>query len=495
VTSGPRRLPFLAAALATLALAPGASAQVRLQQVGQFQSPVYATGAPGDYERLYVVEQNGVIRVVRNGTILPAPFADLSGAITSGGERGLLSMAFAPDFERSRLLYVYFTDSEGDIRVEQLRAPGPDAADLGSRRLVIEVPHQSFGNHNGGQVHFGPDGEMWLATGDGGGGNDPFANAQNLGSLLGKVLRIRPRPGGGYDVPPDNPFVGRPGARPEIWSFGLRNPYRFSFDRLTGDLSIGDVGQATVEEVDYSPRAQGGGRAANFGWPACEGSFQTGSTSVPCPSGTVLPAIDQFQRDGWRAVINGYVVRDPTLPALAGRFVYGDVTVKELRSALLRAPRAVDDRPLGVQIDTLSSFGEDTAGCVYAASLTGPLYRVVQNTTEVPCRDRVRPELAVRVPRRQRLRRRRSALAYARCSEACTVAMSARLVVGRRSFRVRRVRRAGAAGVRVALGARLSRRARRALRRRRGRLRVALRARDRSGNRSRLVRGTSRVRR
>ena len=488
----------MAACAAAAVAAPPAAAQARLHEIGRFAQPVYAAGAPGDYRRLYVVEKAGVVRVVRDGRVLPAPFVDLTGSVSSEGERGLLSIAFAPDFQRSRLLYVYFTDREGDIRVEQLTARGPESADRGARRLVIEIEHRAFSNHNGGTIQFGRDGYLYLAPGDGGGGNDPFDNAQNLDSLLGKVLRIAPRPGGGYDVPRENPHVGQAGRHGEIWSHGLRNPYRFSFDRDTGDLTLGDAGQNTTEEIDYVPASQGAGRGSNFGWDRCEGSFATGTTNTPCPIASTLPVIDHFNRDGWSAVIGGYVVRDRSLGELYGRYVYGDLAQSELHSARLATPRAQDDRGLGLRVGSLVSFGEDTAGCVYAISIEGPVYRLVRRSTAVPCPDPAAPRLRVRVPRRQSVRR--AVVAYARCNEDCTISMGTRVRVGRRTFRVRAVRRRAWAGRRVRIRARLRgrarRSARRAVRRRRAvGIRVSLRARDAAGNRSSLVRRRLRLRR
>jgi glucose/arabinose dehydrogenase len=506
-----------AAALAVLAAAP-AAAQLRLQGVGSFDSPVHVTGAPGDHERLYVVEQRGTVQVVRGG--VAAHYLDLRDAVRSpgepgaGSEEGLLSIAFRPDFQQSRLFYVYFTDSGGTNRVEELRASTGDAADPASRRLVMELPFTPATNHNGGQLQFGPDGLLYLAPGDGGGGE--AGNAQDPSSLLGKVLRIDPRPSGalGYTIPPDNPFVGDPGTRDEIWASGLRNPFRFSFDRLTGDLAIGDVGEGTTEEIDFVPASQGAGRGANFGWNPCEGSFQTGSPTAPCTlPGATGPVIDAFASDGWHAIIAGYVVRDASLPSLLGRFVYSDASKGELWSARLAIPRAEDVRSMGIAIPGASSFGEDAVGCVYVTQLGGAVSRVVENDTRVPCvagtglpapaaQDTTPPTLRARVKRRQRVLRLRGVVAYVRCSESCTVAARGRLRIGRARYRMRPLARAAQANSRVRLKVRLTTRGRRALRRcaRRGHLRRAsvrldLRATDSAGLRSPAVRRTVRVRR
>ncbi|MFN2616611.1 MAG: sorbosone dehydrogenase family protein [Thermoleophilaceae bacterium] len=477
--------------------APGsARAAVSLQKVADFDSPLYVAAAPEDYHRLYVVEQSGTVRVVKDGAKLAAPFLQLTD-LASNGERGLLSIAFPPDFQRSRFVYAYYNRANGNVRVDQFRATNPDHVDAGYQRTVLEIGHQAAPNHNGGTARFGPDGFLYLAPGDGGSGQS--ANAQNRASLLGKMLRIRPHAGGGYGIPPGNPFAGQAGGRAEIWAYGFRNPFRFSFDRATGDLAIGDVGESTTEEIDFAPAASGRGRGVNYGWNVCEGSSTTGTKDMACPLGA-RPVIDKFASDGWHAITGGVVVRDRSLPSLYGRYLYGDTYLNGLRSALLRLPRAADDRPAGLSVSSLAGIGEDTAGCVYVASLTGPVFRVVENTNSVPCPDRVRPRLKVRVKRRQRVLRRRRAIAYARCSERSRVHMTGRLRIGHRSYRLRGYRRSAAAHRRVRLRVRLTRRARRALRRalrhhRRARVRVFLRARDRAGNRSRLVRRTVRVRR
>jgi glucose/arabinose dehydrogenase len=265
----------LVAAVGLTVVPSPAATQPRLQGVGTFVRPVHVAAAPADHERLYVVEQRGMVQVVRNGQA--QPFLDLRAVVRSpedaggGNEEGLLSIAFPQDFQQSRRFYVYFTDNAGNNRVEEFVAPSGDAADPASGRPVIVLDHPVQENHNGGQLQFGPDGMLYLAPGDGGGGNDPDNNAENLGSPLGKLLRIDPRASGAlaYTIPPDNPFVGRPGARGEVWSYGLRNPFRFSFDRLTGDLVIGDVGQGTTEEIDFAPASQGRGRGLDFGWDDC----------------------------------------------------------------------------------------------------------------------------------------------------------------------------------------------------------------------------------
>jgi glucose/arabinose dehydrogenase len=344
---------------------------VRLARIGSFSNPVYVAGAPGDKSRLFVVEQEGRIRVVRKGHKQSRPFLDISGSVLSGGERGLLSMAFAPDYASSGLFYVYFTGNNGDVRVQQFkRSADPNVAAAGSRHDVLRVSHSEFPNHNGGQLQFGPDHHLYLGLGDGGGGGDPHRNGQSLGTLLAKLLRIDPKPGGGYDVPSSNPFVGRPGARSEIWAYGLRNPYRFSFDRKTGDLTIGDVGQDKFEEVDF---VHGSGKGANYGWSVFEGlsHFRSGSAV-----GYVPPLLAPSHGNGFCALIGGYVVRDRALKSLYGRYVYGDNCNSRIYSARLSSGKAKSNHPTGLRVSGLSSFGEDTAGHVYAASLDGAVYRL-----------------------------------------------------------------------------------------------------------------------
>ena len=354
---------------------------VGLKKIGEFEAPVYVAGAPGAPRLLFVVEQGGKVVVVKNGKRLARPFLDLSDEISTGGERGLLSLAFPPDYAASGLFYVYYTDPAGNIRVDEFRRATATRADPGSRRQVIEIPHPVNSNHNGGQLQFlGED--LYIGTGDGGSAGDPPNNAQNKRVLLGKLLRIDPRRSGGrpYTVPADNPFVGRPG-RDEIYSYGLRNPFRFSFD--TGGngpskLAIGDVGQNRFEELDFTTVAAA--RGANFGWDAFEGRsrYREENGDTPDPGGTVKPVfVYSHDRGGSCTIIGGYVVHDRSLPALAGRYVYADLCEGELRMLASPFGRAGGDRKLGLHVDSPSSFGEDNAGHIYVASLEGPVYRLV----------------------------------------------------------------------------------------------------------------------
>jgi hypothetical protein len=355
--------------------APG----VRLLLLGRFASPTYLTAPPGDRHRRFVVERAGRIRVLVGRRKLRAPFLDIRGRVQTGGESGLLSMAFAPDYARSRRFYVYYTDNSGFIRVEQyLRAASTeDRALPSSRRLVIRQPHHRY-NHKGGQVQFGPDGMLYMGFGDGGGSGDPSRNAQNRGRLLGKLLRIDPRPGGGYRIPRSNPFVGRRG-RDEVYAYGLRNPWRFSFDRRRGDLTLGDVGEAEVEEIDFVRNRRGGGRVPrggyNFGWSLFEGRRRFRGGRAP---GHVRPVLQHTHGQGFCSIVGGYVMRDRSLGrGLYGRYVYGDLCNSRLRVARLRSGRAVT-RALGARVRRLVSFGQDARGRVYAISLRGPVYRIAR---------------------------------------------------------------------------------------------------------------------
>ena len=310
---------------ASAAPAPGlaavARAGVRLVKVGTFSAPLWLTSPPGDRRRQFVVEQAGRIMIVRGGRQLAQPFLDIRSEVLSGGERGMLGLAFAPDYASSGRFYVYFTGRDGQENVVEYRRATADRADPASARLVLRMA-DTEDNHNGGELVFGPDRLLYIGTGDGGGANDQHGargNAQSLGSLLGKILRIDPRESGGrggraYSVPPSNPFAGRAGARGEIYSYGLRNPWRFSFDRRTHDLSIGDVGQDQVEEIDFVRAGRGAG--ANFGWRPFEGNRRNFDEPAP---GAIRPVITHTHANGWCSITGGYVVRDRRVPALYGR--------------------------------------------------------------------------------------------------------------------------------------------------------------------------------
>jgi glucose/arabinose dehydrogenase len=284
-------------------------------------------------------------------------------------------MAFAPDYQRSGLFYVYYTDGSNNIQVVQYRRArsDPNRADASSAQTVLTIDHHTQTNHNGGQLQFGPDGDLYVGVGDGGSEGDPHNFGQNTGVLLGKLLRIAPRPGGGYAIPAGNPFAAAAGRRAEIWAYGLRNPWRFSFDRRTGDLIIGDVGQDTLEEIDFARRGHGAG--ANYGWSVFEGDRRYKQGSAP---GAIRPALVARHSDGYCAIIGGYVVRDSTLRSLDGRYLFGDNCKAQINSVLLGAGSARQNRATGLSVNSLSAFGQDNAGHIYAVSLAGPVYRLVQ---------------------------------------------------------------------------------------------------------------------
>ena len=355
---------------------------VALKRIGSFDHPVYATGAPGFPKLLFVVEQPGRIVVLRDGHPLPHPFLDIRGAVGyDEAERGLLSVAFPPDYAQSRRVYVYYNDTDGNIRVDVFKRRGPTRAALGSDREVIGIPHPVNANHNGGQLQFLGD-LLYFGTGDGGSGGDPPNNAQNKDVLLGKLLRIDPRPSGGapYSVPPSNPFVGAPG-RDEIFSYGLRNPFRFSFDTVSSKqprIAIGDVGQDRFEELDYT--TVGAASGANFGWDAFEGfgAYHGTNSGTPDPGGTTKPIFAYpHSRDGSCSIIGGYVVADRHLGPLFGHYIYADLCEGQLRSLVPHLKRASGDHKLGLRVESPTSFGEDDAHRLYVCSLAGPVFRLV----------------------------------------------------------------------------------------------------------------------
>jgi glucose/arabinose dehydrogenase len=355
-----------------------AEGAVRLQKIGSFDSPVYVTSPPADKRRLFVVEQGGKVLVVKDSKTLGTPFLDVSDKIVSGSEQGLLSIAFAPDYASSGLFYVFYTDRDGDEAVVEYKRRSEDVADPGSARRLLKVADPEP-NHNGGLLLFGPDQHLYIGIGDGGGAGDRHGargNAQSLGTLLGKILRIDPKASGPrpYTIPSDNPFVNRSGAKGEIYSYGLRNPWRFSFDRSTGDLTIGDVGQDEVEEIDFVRK--GKGRGANFGWRPFEGNdrFAPGE-SAP---GAIKPVNTERHSDGNCSITGGVIIRDRELPAWRGRYVFGDFCRGVIQTAVLSSGKASNKTDRKLKVPQLSSFGEDASGRVYATSLDGPVYRFVQ---------------------------------------------------------------------------------------------------------------------
>jgi glucose/arabinose dehydrogenase len=367
----------------------GSWLQARAQQpvqavtVGTFASPVYVTVAPGFSRLLFVVERPGRIQILRDENRLTQPFLDISDLVLgqpddadAGTEEGLHSVAFAPDYPQSRRFYVFFTNNNGDIEIDEFLRSSSNAAQANraSRRVVLVVPHPDALNHYGGQLQFGPGGTLFISTGDGGFVQPIGENARRLTSLLGKILRINPLPIGArpYSVPAANPFVGRPG-RDEIFAYGLRNPWRFSFDGSR--LAIGDVGANRREEINFLWR--GDALGANFGWPQFEGELVF-ANNRPGPDPATFPMLTYSHEGGRCAVTGGYVVRDPTLPAFEGRYLYADFCTGEVRSFIPRimSQEPVDDRPIGLTLPRLSSFGQGFGGQIYIAQLSGPVSRL-----------------------------------------------------------------------------------------------------------------------
>jgi glucose/arabinose dehydrogenase len=337
---------------------------LRLEEVASgFESPVALAWRAGD-GRPYVVEQPGRIRIADGARPLDPPVLEI--AVSRGNEQGLLGIAFSPDGTK---LYVDYTDPNGHTHVDEYTMRG-DVAEPGSRRELLFVG-QPFPNHNGGQLQIGPDGMLYVSLGDGGSGGDPEENAQDLSTLLGKVLRIDPV-GTPYAVPADNPFVGSAGARPEIWMYGLRNPWRFSFDRATGDVWIADVGQNAFEEIDFSPLAQAAG--ANWGWDEREGfhEFEGG-----LPPGARDPVAERPLGDAYCALIGGYVYRGAAVDFLRGAYLFTDHCRGVVEGLVLRDGAVVAQRDMGVEIASPTTFGEDPAGELYVASRGGAIYRIV----------------------------------------------------------------------------------------------------------------------
>jgi hypothetical protein len=338
--------------------------------------PLYLTAPAGD-SRLFIVEKGGTIRIVENGALLPTPFLDLSGQVSGGGEQGLLGLAFDPQYAANGRFVVHYTDLAGDTRVSAFRvSPDPDVADAGSEVLILAAD-QPFPNHNGGQVLFGPDGYLYIMLGDGGSAGDPGHRGQSLADLLGSILRIEPLAEGGYAVPAENPFVGAAGARPEIWSYGLRNPWRADFDPATGDLYVADVGQGRWEEVSVAPAADGAGRGSNFGWRIMEGPECFGDSSCD-QSGLLLPAVFYDHGEGC-SVTGGFVYRGSASPALQGHYFYSDFCGGWVRSFRLEGGEAVDEYEWSALAPggNVSSFGRDAAGELYVLTSGGGVYRIV----------------------------------------------------------------------------------------------------------------------
>ncbi|CAM5278836.1 PQQ-dependent sugar dehydrogenase [Streptomyces parvulus] len=354
----------LATAYADEPTAAEGGAQVALTEVAQAQNPTAGAAGPGD--TVWIAERAGTVRVL-NGTGLGEPVLDVSDETTTDGERGLLGIAFDADFTH---FYISFTDLQGTSTIDEF-AVQDGTVQEDTRRTVL-TQEQPESNHNGGDIKFGPDGYLYIALGDGGGGGDPEGNGQKLDTLLGKMLRIDPRGGEPYAVPQDNPFVGDPNAKDEIWSYGLRNPWRFSFDSGTGDLLIGDVGQSEWEEIDWAPADSKGGE--NYGWSQMEGAHPFRGGTEPANH---VPPVHEYDRTGLGcSVTGGYVYRGQAVADLVGQYVYSDYCDGTLRSLEIENGRVTAEHDLGVSGGEVVSFAQDGDGELYALAIGGTVWRV-----------------------------------------------------------------------------------------------------------------------
>jgi glucose/arabinose dehydrogenase len=383
-----RRFAYSAAICAALACGGGTDTTTPVIPIGDvtiqlsaiasgLSSPTYLISPAGD-ARLFVVEQPGRIRIIQNGTLLSQPFLDITAKVLSGGERGLLSVAFHPSYASNGFFFVYYTDLNGDIRVERYTvATNPNVADPASAKLILSIPHPGQSNHNGGLAVFGPDGMLYLGVGDGGGGGDPAGNAQNLNVLLGKLLRINVNAGDPYSIPTDNPFVNQSPRRGEIWAYGLRNPWRFTFDLTDQFIYIADVGQDRFEEVDVMPYVFAGATVggANYGWPTMEGSSCYAASTCSTNS-LALPVFTYDHSAGNCSIIGGYVYR-ASVSALKGAYFYSDYCSGWLRSFKFLAGAITEQHDWGIpSVGAIQSFGRDTNGELYLIAANGTVYKI-----------------------------------------------------------------------------------------------------------------------
>ena len=366
---------------ASVAYAATAPLALALQEVASgLQAPTFLTAPAGD-SRLFIIERAGRIRIVDNGTLLATPFLDISSRTTTDGERGLLSMAFHPQYASNGYFFLYYTDLIGNIVIErrQVSAGNPNVADAQASVQIISIPHPGFSNHNGGLLSFGPDGYLYAATGDGGGAGDPSGNAQNTNLLLGKMLRLDVNASSiaqPYAIPASNPFVNMAGRRAEIWAYGLRNPWRYAFDTTAQLLYIADVGQGQREEVNVAPVGTAGN---NYGWDIMEGTQCYDSASCS-QAGLVLPKVEYgHDSAGGCSITGGYVYRGTALPELAGHYLYSDYCSGWLKSFTYSngSASAVTDWSI-TNVGNILSFGQDAQKELYMLSSSGKVYRIVR---------------------------------------------------------------------------------------------------------------------
>ncbi len=358
--------------------APGGIPSIKLQPIARGLTMPLAISHSGDIRHgLFIVEQGGTIRILKNGTVSEKPFLDIRGRVRAGGEMGLLGLAFHPKFSENRRFFVNYTAPTGPTGLQTILSEfkagdDPQAADPASEQILLTI-QQPFTNHNGGQIAFGPDGYLYIGMGDGGSGNDPQGNGQNLATLLGKMLRIDVDAAGegkAYGIPPDNPFVGNKNAAPEIWAYGFRNPWRFSFDFGAGLLYVGDVGQVDREEIDLVQKGK------NYGWNTMEGTICTPGVDPNCNrSGLELPLID-YPRSKGTTVIGGYVYRGNAIPGLSGVYFYGDFGSGNIWGFRYDGKSVTDQRLLLSTRRHFSAFGEDAQHELYVVDYAGEILKI-----------------------------------------------------------------------------------------------------------------------
>ena len=387
-------IPFLLAAPFSLLLAftPVARGDVTLQPLATgLSAPVDIANAGDGSGRLFIVEQAGKIRIIQNGTLLATPFLDIQPVVNAGGERGLLGLAFHPQYATNGRFFVFYTSkpinglADGDVVIARYQRSATDAnlAEATSAQLIVSVPHSTFPNHNGGALRFGPDGYLYIGVGDGGGSGDPNNNGQNRNTLLAKILRIDIN-AATYVIPPTNPFVGTADTRAEIWAYGVRNPFRFSFDRLTGDFYIGDVGQDLREEVNRQAAGFAGG--ANYGWRIFEGFSCFNSPTLPpnctTPPADYVPPIFDYPHVGSASITGGYVYRGASTPDIFGKYIFADFVQSKIFVSPIVPATFTQLTALSQQIST---FGESEAGELYLANYsTGTIYSFSSSTDVTP---------------------------------------------------------------------------------------------------------------
>ena len=383
-------LPALAVAFAPMTVWAALPPPLTLTRVATgLSQPLYVTSAPGNPSRLFIVEKGGRIKVMQNGSVLATPFLDISSIVkTTGFEQGLLGLAFDPNYQTNKKFYVNYIDLIGNTNNSSYTvSANPNIANTARTPVLSYV--QPYTNHNGGWIGFGPDGNLYIASGDGGDGNDPGNRAQDLNTFLGKMLRINPNgvdafpadPDRNYGIPATNPFVGVAGAD-EIWSYGLRNPWRNSFDRSTGALYLGDVGQDAWEEIDYQPASSTGGE--NYGWRVYEGNHSTGLGGLNPPGSPVVFPIHEYVNDGVdRSVTGGYVYRGDTIENLPGTYVFGDFGSERIWSFRYDGVSKTEFRELTGELipslgslDSIASFGEDALGELYVVDFDGDVFKI-----------------------------------------------------------------------------------------------------------------------